>query len=83
MAKYESTIVYHLKTQLEKSGITQLTNSLKSVEAQMDRMSKKTGAISYANAAQSAKQLSSVLQNSFNKDIGALSVAQFNKNLKL
>lgn len=82
MAKYESTIVYHLKTQLEKSGITQLTNSLKSVEAQMDRMSKKTGAISYANAAQSAKQLSSVLQNSFNKDIGALSVAQFNKNLK-
>lgn len=83
MAKYSNEVIYNIKTNLDKSGVTRLNAELQQVTNKLTQMQSR-GLIRKEETAEALKNIAVVkaaLNNSFNVQTGMLNLNSFNKQL--
>lgn len=82
MSKYQTDVVYNLKTKLDDSGISKLLSSLRTLEqASNIKLQIHSDDAALQKTVSTVSELRSVLSKSFNADLGILDVNKFNKEL--
>jgi len=80
LAKYGTTVEVNLKTQLDQSGLTQLMQSLKNVEAQVLKSTTPNNK-GFQETLTMVEKLRALLNSSFDVELGVFNVQKFNTEL--